>query len=112
MTCREKLKLEHPELISSSNVVFGCPSHYGYLADPRDEEGHIQCRLTGCTACWDRDIDDSIVTDVKTANMLFVSDVSQSAEMSMEQWLVNNPRIRIVSVAVEDGSICVTYKEK
>lgn len=56
MTCREKLKLEHPELIDDDYYLggcVGCPSDHGYLPDPGefcpiDEEN--------CRACWDREI--------------------------------------------------------
>ena len=53
MTCREKLKLEHPEL----NIYVpatGCPSRYGYLPDP-----DTCCGGTSCDACWDREIPDT-----------------------------------------------------
>ena len=54
MTCREKLKLEHPECVDPiyGGGCEGCPSSYGYLSSPfvcggRDDE---------CTECWDREI--------------------------------------------------------
>jgi len=53
MTCREKLKMEHPEKVSSSQIggCLGCPSTYGYL--PYPEGG---CVGKNCNECWDREI--------------------------------------------------------
>ena len=50
MTCREKLKLEHPEKIGSQwdGGCYGCPHKYGYL----DSE----CEKYNCYDCWDREI--------------------------------------------------------
>ena len=53
MTCREKLTLEHPELV---DIIYasgckGCPNDYGYL--PPNE---TLCILDKCRACWDREI--------------------------------------------------------
>lgn len=52
MTCREKLKMEHPEKVN--NEAYGgcekCPHHYGYLEKPED------CAKLACDACWDREI--------------------------------------------------------
>lgn len=54
MTCREKLKLEHPEKVGYPRFVggcAGCPHDYGYLDKPAGCNGTL-----GCTACWDREI--------------------------------------------------------
>lgn len=52
MTCREKLKIEHPECINKryAGGCEGCPHNYGYLPKPD------KCRETRCTVCWDREI--------------------------------------------------------
>ena len=54
MTCREKLKMEHPEFLNKALLggCDGCPCDYGYLDDPE------QCAATEeyCTKCWDREI--------------------------------------------------------
>lgn len=55
MTCREKLRLEHPEFVGDNYVggCGGCPHDYGYLPKP------VECSLTSlsfCTHCWDREI--------------------------------------------------------
>ena len=56
MTCKEKLKQEYPELVDEEKYIPygcpGCPSDYGYLDDPDDEECH-PCK---CAACWNREI--------------------------------------------------------
>ncbi len=54
MTCREKLKLEHPEEV---DVIYnggcrGCPSSYGYL----DDADLDMCLSGRCTECWNREI--------------------------------------------------------
>lgn len=54
MTCREKLKLEHPDNV---NYYFyggclGCPNQYGYLGKP----DYCHSDLKTCTKCWDREI--------------------------------------------------------
>ena len=58
MTCREKLKIEHPEYVDTSyrGGCKGCPSNYGYLPDPPAIKGYFDdCTIT-CTVCWDREI--------------------------------------------------------
>lgn len=54
MTCREKLKLEHPECLSSIEFggCYNCPRDYGYMDRPD------WCRINDatCTRCWDREI--------------------------------------------------------
>lgn len=53
MTCREKLKIEHPECISEQFMggCRCCPHYYGYLPEP-----YGGCRKTSCYDCWDREI--------------------------------------------------------
>lgn len=53
MTCREKLKIEHPECISEQFMggCRCCPHSYGYLPEPIDG-----CIKTSCYDCWDREI--------------------------------------------------------
>lgn len=52
MTCREKLKMEHPTYISDcfSGGCVGCPHTYDYLPKPKD------CEDIRCAECWDREI--------------------------------------------------------
>lgn len=71
MTCREKLKIEHPGSINPSHFggCRGCPHNYGYLP--------LSKRLCGgnssdydhetCTKCWDQEVEDpAIATAAKT----------------------------------------------
>ena len=56
MTCREKLKIEHPECIDEDCVggCERCPSFYGYMPDPTQcSFGSVEAT---CVACWDREI--------------------------------------------------------
>ena len=60
MTCREKLKREHPESVSDLlwGGCMGCPDDYGYLEKPK------VCSMTQmvkdddevCQKCWNREI--------------------------------------------------------
>ena len=56
MTCREKLKIEHPECVDAGYLggCWGCPEQHGYLGRPD------YCCTTSddsdCTTCWDREI--------------------------------------------------------
>lgn len=56
MTCREKLKREHPNKInkSCSGGCVLCPSDYGYLDDPSYCKHGVISAI--CTKCWDREI--------------------------------------------------------
>lgn len=62
MTCRERLKIEHPEYVGScyAGGCEGCPKDYGYLDDPaycanRFHRGFLEHK---CGICWDREIPD------------------------------------------------------
>lgn len=60
MTCKEKLKQEHPEFVDSDKYApyecRGCPADYGYLDDPDDKD----CKPSNCAACWDREIPEKV----------------------------------------------------
>ena len=51
MTCREKLKLEHPEEFDYDDEPYGCPVTYGYLADDP-----VYCEKADCEECWNREV--------------------------------------------------------
>lgn len=62
MTCREKLKIEHPEYINEiwAGGCFRCPSDYEYLPKPE------YCPGSGydtCERCWDREIPEKTCID-------------------------------------------------
>jgi hypothetical protein len=60
MTCREKLKIEHPENVGKHFIggCWGCPHQYGYL--PRREVCTFSCR-----ECWDQEIPNSKETEIQ-----------------------------------------------
>ena len=58
MTCREKLKIEHPDHINMECLggCAGCPSSYEYLDNP-DYCSDVNIPANErCTKCWDREI--------------------------------------------------------
>jgi hypothetical protein len=65
MTCKEKLKIEHPDRIDSYSYggCQGCPHDYGYLVKPH------YCLVTedSCSMCWNREIPDTEKTIETTA---------------------------------------------
>lgn len=61
MTCREKLKQEHPEKVNKcyAGGCSGCPYFYGYR--PPGEcmmitSMRIGCVLKSCRECWDQEV--------------------------------------------------------
>lgn len=80
MTCREKLKIEHPECV---RVGFGggcrdCPHDYGYLDRPD------YCKQIGyptrCEECWDREIPEQIDTRISYDDVKTLKDVLNRIE--------------------------------
>lgn len=61
MTYREKLKLEHPELVSDAyhGGAAQCPCSYGYESEQPcavSEDSNALCTAEICRKCWDREI--------------------------------------------------------
>lgn len=58
MTCREKLKIEHPYSVNAKYCggCFDCPDSYGYLECPDYCEDISISIGKRCTMCWDREI--------------------------------------------------------
>ena len=54
MTCKEKLKIEHPE-IADDRIVLDCPDDYGYAEAPDYCLPDIGCEE--CEKCWDREVE-------------------------------------------------------
>ena len=54
MTCKEKLKIEHPDRISkwADGGCIGCPRDYDYL----DEPTYCNKVEGACRTCWNREI--------------------------------------------------------
>lgn len=57
MTCKEKLKLEHPEMIDEKKPggCFGCPDTYGYLDKPVYCSKRFVLGPSVCEECWSRE---------------------------------------------------------
>ena len=66
MTCREKLKIEHPDKLTNDNWggCAGCPHTYGYMPRPGycpyggNDFNTLRTRAQKilCTECWNREI--------------------------------------------------------
>ena len=59
MTCREKLKREHPYYVNEkyNGGCFGCPFIHGYMAKPNYCNGKNLANYDAiCGKCWDREI--------------------------------------------------------
>jgi hypothetical protein len=58
MTCREKLKMKHPEKVDDqwTGGCYGCPWEHDYLPEPDYCKGADEYT---CTKCWDREIPES-----------------------------------------------------
>lgn len=80
MTCREKLKMEHPEKVGKA--YFGgcsdCPSKYGYLVDPKECEGFTNKNIS-CEKCWDREIPEEKV-ETKEKKEIQLDDINDIFE--------------------------------
>lgn len=89
MTCREKLKMEHPEDVIDRELCYGgclnCPSDYGYLENPPrcSKKRNIG---EACDECWDREIPE---TEKKTA----LDHMQEMADARYPEPEVNKPRI-------------------
>ena len=55
MTCREKLKINHPDAISKNapGGCVGCPYDYGYAGKP-----YYCTPPVTCEECWDREVEE------------------------------------------------------
>lgn len=65
MTFREKLMKQHPKLVSDKYVggCDGCPYDFGYEekeTSPCLTSGKTVCGEDGCTACWDREMPETM----------------------------------------------------
>ena len=90
MTCREKLKKEHPECIGDYFLARceGCPSVYGYLSDPQNCYNYTRNEMH-CTDCWNREIPGTEDDECK----MTLNEYQQLALRTEAGMLKNYPRI-------------------
>lgn len=83
MTCREKLRLEHPEFadVDSPGGCYSCPSTFRYLPDPDDQ----WCKKALCTDCWDREIPGT--ENIKKENDIMPTHAINAREVTKEDLL-------------------------
>lgn len=71
MTCREKLKIEHPGSIKpfSFGGCLGCPHNYGYLPLSKRLCGGDYSKLDNerCAKCWDQEVEEPIIATASKA---------------------------------------------
>ena len=80
MTCKEKLKLDHPdwtEMEINYRLHCDCPSAFGYLDDPD------YC-ATDCAKCWDREIPETDIIENKEENTVMSTTKKTKAELLEE----------------------------
>lgn len=67
MTCREKLKIEHPDFVNERFKAGcrRCPHTYGYLSKP--ERCNIGDPDFGCIDCWNREIPEQDASNIECA---------------------------------------------
>lgn len=113
MTCREKLKMEHPAAECYDVEKSSCPSVFGYLDDPE------WCILSDkvCERCWGREIpDDFSESEYKYLHSLGESLVEgfQSFENYSEKSSENVLAMCFSKLidAVSQGKVTVRYDVK
>ena len=85
MTCREKLKIEHPDHINMGCIggCVGCPSSYEYLDNP-DYCMDVNIPMgERCTRCWDREIPET-ETSVEHEVTDNKSEANKEGELTIE----------------------------
>ena len=71
MTCREKLKIEHPEFINpvSFGGCCGCPITYGYLPKSKRlcDSDYSELDNERCEKCWDQEAEEPVIATAAKA---------------------------------------------
>lgn len=95
MTCREKLKLEHPEYVGSdwSGGCKGCPHAYGYLPKPRS------CRDIDCNECWDQEIPGT--EHVNKKHMAFANEMKAIYTSLMDAGFTSDQAFELMKCALQ-----------
>lgn len=70
MTCREKLKLEHPDMVDENygGGCHGCPDTHGYAPEP--EWCAVNEKI--CRRCWDREVGGAEPVETKKDRVVIV----------------------------------------
>lgn len=98
MTCREKLKIEHPILVNDKYTggCNGCPHHYGYLPKCKG------CTIS-CYECWDQEIPE---TEKQTNNnSRLINDLTKTIEKLRNE-------LKETRMKLEEKDRCLTDNTK
>ena len=113
MTCRKKLKIEHPEFINPSSFggCCGCPITYGYLPKSKCLCGgdHGMIRGKTCTKCWDQEAEEpAIATAAKTVEIktydyhAYAKHLRMKYEALIEAGFNEDQAIQLIPVWLDD----------
>ncbi len=104
MTCREKLAIEHPELVGDAYYggAASCPHEYGYLDKPKGFPDNCE-RL--CTKCWDRKIPEKNDGRSSTCHGINAMVTGMGYKYGHTQ-----PIAKVVDTKMENDGITVTLK--
>ena len=90
MTFKEKLQLEHPELIDEEGYCEDCPEDYGYEVNSVCIE-----RADGCRVCWDRVIPGTEDKEMTKADLVGGM-ICESREGNQYIWL--DGKLNLISI--------------
>ena len=101
MTCRERLRIEHPEK-TGENFVAGClacPHNYGYAQRP---DGDFECNPKSCNKCWDRECDPDDTIESEDENM-----TTEQKREALREFCDSYPDCN--DCPMDGNSFCKTY---
>lgn len=88
MTCREKLKMEHPNEFGLY-LLTACPCEFGYAEDPADSLDGICDR--NCSECWEQEV---ITTGV--ANHSLIDEICEARKKFIDAGFSANEAFNLV----------------
>ena len=114
MTCREKLKMEHPELVSDEFLIecIGCPSDYDYL-DTHDFFDY--CSKHSCEQCWDTEIDELHTEETAINELPSEETVTRDDSKTIIDIITNAMKMKDMSINLyfgDSGITCNIYPYK